>query len=95
MAAILGGGAQRCPARLPKRLVRVFEARRHGDIAIFPLCAHMVAHGVEWGNLLSDELAAFFQNLVDQIGIDFAVGRECGNALWCMQYVVQHELNVI
>ena len=55
----------------------------------------MIAHRVEWGNLFADEFAAFFQNLVHQIGIDFAVRLECGNALRRVQHVVQHKLNVV
>ena len=64
-------------------------------MAVFPLRAHVVARRVEWGNLFCNELAAFFENLVHQVGIDFAVGRECGNALGGVQHVVQHKLNVI
>ena len=71
LAAIVRRGAQRGPTCLPKRLVRVFETRWHGDLTGFELRAHLIAHRVERCDLFCNEFARFVKHLGHQVGVDF------------------------
>ena len=73
------------PSSLAAELLAVAErlAREAGDMALAgrrrglqnvstkTSRTDMVTDGVERRNLFANELAAFFQNLVDQVGVDF------------------------
>jgi hypothetical protein len=58
------------------------------------LAAFAVARVVQREQHFRGELAALFQHLVDDVGVDFAVVRQCFQFIFHFQELVQNELHI-
>ncbi len=68
LPAIFAGAVDTAPARVDELLIRVLEARGHGDLAVLPFGILRVADAVERGVDVGGELADTGDDRLDHIG---------------------------
>jgi hypothetical protein len=96
LAAVFRIAGQRRPAAFDVLLIRFLEALRrgHGLGGGVEVAAFAVAGVVQREQHFLRELRAFFQHLVDDVGVDFLVGRQVLEFFGDVEELMQHELHI-